>query len=264
MKCPVGYYTVLALGGFCLVILVYLLLVNIMSRYCNPKLEKLLTPSLCYLSLLHITSIVLIATILLKHVEILPKFFLTSTIYLCNVLNHVFYVSSQLVRWWIGLIWWSRYKFMLVATGRQESYASMIILGFIVHLPILSIPFGIYYEKTKWPSAHDGGHICIFHQPPWVSNSWMIICLSISTIFLLLFMTQAWKAFQTSPQGKNKLSDSLLCTTPPLKITPQLVRNSTIRNALVTLCSVCGLVTYYGVFDNEIISIESERYTRYL
>merc|ERR1719320_1305705 len=140
----------------------------------------------------------------------------------------------------------------------------MIILGIIVHLPFLSIPFGFYYEKTKWPSAHYGGHICIFHQPPWVSNSWMTVCLSISTIFLLLFMMQAWKAFQTFPQGKNKLSDSLLCTTPPLKITPHLVRNSTIRNALVTLCSVCGLVIYYGVFDNEIISIENEGYTRYL
>jgi len=235
------YHIVLSVFVLTLCVLIYLIFVNIASRR-NLKRNissivwKGYSRCLCYLCLLHITSWILIVTLLLKH---LRAFW---SKWSCQLGNELFVIATHCSQ---ALIW-QIYKSRLAAMSnamcqhRLVLTATKLLTTVLVLFPFGSLALILSNLKTTW-----NGDECMLYITKSYGRLSMHINIGICLVFSILFIQQMWKAYRTI---KFSQADRGIQTGNAL----QSAKHTALRNVAVIFLTLLWLVIYEGPcnYDN--------------
>lgn len=242
------YYIVTALDGFTICILTYLFFVNIVARMdlknCAPSLIWNNTKAcLCYLRIFHINSVLIIITLLLKHLHVLSSY------RSCQIVNQVYMVGNRLGWVLIWLVWQSRHEAMSVVLSKEKSKSALgawLVTRFLVISAFITLPFDMSQFKTQYS---EDDRECIQWTPVWYDHIHMYISVSVCLIFSILFVAQLYLAFR---RIRDELTHDLLSLetiTDASSITPQKAKSVAIRNVMVIFFTMLWMFLFYGTFN---------------
>jgi len=227
-----------------LCILFILFFANIIS----PRHVKSEMACVWYLRMLHITSAVMVAVLLTRHIG-----FPTISLTLCRWLNNVYFAGETLARIWIYLLWENQYR-MVSNAMREDSESNLwdpvqLIAKLLVVLPIINLSLNLHYAVTGYLEIGSNQFSCLATTRSWVANTTMCLNLAVDITFTGLFLRHLIIICSTVKNLAESLSGrwdgtELARTADPLCST---ARKFAIRRVVVSLVDTLWVILILAV-----------------
>lgn len=246
------YNIVIAVFALTLAVIAYLLYINIATRSSLKSNAPAVVwrgtkQCLLYLRMLHVNSWLMIACLLVKHLDILPNRIS------CEIVNQIWEISTHLYRVSIWLVWQTRHRTMSLALLRENSIMAPWMWFFtklLVFLPLTTLPFVLVRGETQWNQSED--YNCIAHTPVYLGRVEMYISLAVCVTFFSLFVAQIWQAYRTINEDlKVSFATEMPDPEETLKNIQQFAKSATFRNCLVTFFAFFWMIVYYCPLNHD-------------
>jgi len=252
------YYIVTSAMILALWILGYLVGVNIISRRAAHKHLNTIGPCLHYLLLLHVSSIITIFALVLKHTEMLASY------NACHLVNTIVFISMLSNRFFIGLVWESRHRAVTDALCRKNSVfrrASLALTKVLVLGPLVLLAF-TGSSTTIWEIYTN---ICISDTAKMVSYIEVFTILGTTLIFFFLFLAHVLKTCRLvtifRADTRHLSQDSVSQYVRTSVSVQERLAHAAWRNVIVVFSCLFWLGVYDFPFNKDIIELTSSTIT---
>jgi len=252
------FYIVTSAMILALWILGYLVGVNIISRKAEHKHLNTVGPCLHYLLCLHVSSIITIFALFVKHTELLSSW------KACHWVNTIVFISMMLSRFFIGLVWESRHRAVTDALCRKNSVfgrASLAVTKLLVLGPLVLLAF-TGSSTTIWERYTNR---CIRDTAKTVSYIEVFTILGTTLIFFFLFLAQVLKTCRLitifRADSRELSQDSVSQYVRTSVSVQERLTHAAWRNVIVVFSSLFWLVVYDFPLNRDITELTSSTIT---
>merc|ERR1719233_371592 len=119
-----------------------------------------------------------------------------------------------------------------------------LFLKLLVLIPLGTLPFVLYYQKTDWHADDDNG--CSPHAPVWIGHIEMVLNLTVCFIFFSLFVAHMWQAYHRQNDDLVvSFSSGLYADEEMSNNSKKYIYHAAFRNFLLTFFTSFWITIYY-------------------